>query len=469
MTNFDEGISSIIRALSPDSIVEKSEQNPYLTEWRGLWHGNCDLVVKPKSTEEIAKILEICDAFKIPVVPQGGNTGLVGGGVPNGGIVVSTSKLNKIREIDPINLTLTCESGCILNNVQTACEKVNRLFPLSLGAEGSCQIGGNLSTNAGGVQVLRYGNTRDLVLGIEAVLPNGQIWNGLRGLRKDNTGYDLKHLFMGAEGTLGIITAATLKLYPRPKQRETSIAALSSIEDVVELFTRIIQTAGDSLTGFELMSDFSFFLPIKNYSHLKNPFKLQHNWYALIELSSPQPGTYLRFGLEQTLSQAIEENIIQDAVLAESETQSKLFWQIRELIPEAQSFEGASIKNDITVPVSKVPEFIHRANDAIEKQIPGTRPVSFGHVGDGNIHYNLTQPLNMDGGNFLNKWKDITNVVNEIVANLDGSFSAEHGIGQLKREELMRFRSKVEIDLMRSIKKTLDPKNIMNPGKVFLS
>jgi len=469
MTNQSNSLSEITRIVGDRHVVtETSALEPYITEWRGLWRGSCEMVVKPGSTSEVSEVMEICFQNNIPVFPLGGNTGLVGGGVPDGGIVLSTERLDEVREIDPLNFTLTCESGCILSAIQNAATDADRLFPLSLAAEGSCRIGGNLSTNAGGVQVLRYGNSRDLVLGLEVVLPNGDIWDGLRGLRKDNTGYDLKHLYVGAEGTLGVITAATLKLFPRPRQKETAMVALGSENDAVELFTRISAGAGEALSAFELMNQLSFDLSTTRVPDNRSPFSAPAPWYVLMELSSAQQGGNLRAALENILSQCLEDGTVLDAVLAESGIQGGDFWRIRESIPDAQACLGGSIKNDITIPISRVVEFIARAGQTSERVIPGSRVVCFGHVGDGNLHYNISQPESMDKQAFLDRWHDVTDVLNDIVAELNGSFSAEHGIGRLKRRELTIYRSEVEVGLMKAIKKTLDPKNIMNPGKLFM-
>ncbi len=469
MTNQSNALLQIENIVGTKNVIsEEFALEPYLTEWRGLWRGSCDLVVKPGSTSEVSDVVKICFENDIPVVPLGGNTGLVGGGVPNGGIVLSTERLNKVRQIDPVNFTMTCEAGCILGDIQTAAEDAGRLFPLSLAAEGSCRIGGNLSTNAGGVQVLRYGNTRDLVLGLEVVLPDGSIWDGLRGLRKDNTGYDLKHLFVGAEGTLGVITAAVLKLYPLPRQKETAVIALESGKDAIELFTRMSAGVGEALSAFELMNQLSFDLSISHVVENRFPFSEPAPWYVLMELSSAQEGDNLRASIERILEQCFEDGIVSDAVLAESRAQAVDFWRIRESIPDAQGGLGGSIKNDITIPISGVVEFLDRADKAAARVIPDIRIVSFGHVGDGNLHYNISQPEGMDKQQFLERWHDITDVLNDIVAELNGSFSAEHGIGQLKRKELTVYRSEIEVGMMKAIKQQLDPKNIMNPGKLFL-
>ncbi len=468
MSNSTTGLQAIREALGSNGYIDTMpELDAYQHEWRGLWQGQCDLVAKPNSVEQVSQVLKICYEHSIPVVPQGGNTGLVGGGVPKSGIVLSTERLNKVREVDPVNFTISCDAGCVLADIQTEADNVDRLFPLSLGAEGSCRIGGNLSTNAGGVQVLRYGNARDLVLGLEAVLPDGRIWDGMRGLRKDNTGYDLKHLFIGAEGTLGVITGAVLKLYPKPRQRETCLVAFETVENCIELFTRMSAYAGDALTAYEAMNRLAVEVTFRHGHNVRDPFDAPHAWYGLMELTSPRDGTDLREAVETVLGQAFEDGIAADAVLAESVGQSEDFWRIRESIPECQGPEGASIKNDVSIPISQVAEFFRQTNAAVAKVIPGIRFVSFGHIGDGNIHYNLSQPVGADREAYLKRWHDVSDPINEIVYKLNGSFSAEHGIGQLKRTELARYRSPVEMDIMKSVKNALDPKNIMNPGKIF--
>ncbi len=449
-------------------VSDPAGQEPYLTEWRGLWRGKCDLVIKPANTQEVSDVIKVCFDNDIPVVPLGGNTGLVGGGVPDGGIVLSTERLNQVLDVDPINFTLTCESGCILSDVQAAAVDVECLFPLSLAAEGSCRIGGNLSTNAGGVQVLRYGNARDLALGLEVVLPNGDIWDGLRGLRKDNTGYDLKHLFIGAEGTLGIITRAQLKLYPLPRQKETALIAVNSSTDAIMLFSEICANAGETLSTFEIMNALGFDLSTTHIPENRSPFSVPAPWYVLLELTSAQQGDNLRRVLEHVLETYFDQGTVVDAVFAESSAQANDFWRIRESIPEVQGRLGGSIKNDITIPISKVVEFLSRADLVAEKTVPGVRLVTFGHVGDGNLHYNISQPDGMEKQAYLDRWHDMTDELNDIVADLNGSFSAEHGIGQLKRKELATYRSEIEVGMMKSIKRTLDPTNIMNPGKLFL-
>jgi len=436
----------------------------HVTERRGLWHGQCDIVLSPASTDEVAQVMAVCHEAGIAVVPQGGNTGLVGGGVPGGGVALSLNRLNSIRSIDALNNTMTVDAGCILADIQAAAEAEDRLFPLSLAAEGSCQIGGNLATNAGGVQVLRYGNARDLVLGLEVVLPDGRVWESLKALRKDNTGYDLKHLFIGAEGTLGVITAAVLKLYPLPQFRETALAAFSDADKALQLFQRAGREAGDSLTAFEYISRQSLDITVTHIPGLKDPFEAAHNCYALIELSGTSG---IKDALEQTLGGAMEDGIVDDAVIAASSAQSAELWRIRETIPEAQINAGASIKHDVSVPVSKVPEFLNRAAQIVEAEIDGIRVCAFGHLGDGNIHFNLSQPEGADGDAFLAEWDRINRLVHDLVNDLGGSFSAEHGIGVLKKDDLKRYTSAVELELMQTVKQALDPKGIMNPGKIL--
>ena len=448
---------------------DPSTINPLLAEPRGLYVGATPLVLRPTTTEQVAAIVSECRKAGIALVPQGGNTGLCGGATPDKGgeqVLISLSRMNKIRAIDPLDYTITVEAGCILQNIQQAAADVDRLFPLSLGAEGSCVIGGNLSTNAGGINTLRFGNARDLVLGLEVVLPDGRIWNGLRLLRKDNTGYDLKHLFIGAEGSLGIITAASLKLFPRPREEVNAFVAVRDVPGVLELLSRLRLSTGDQISAFEFMERFGINLAIKHVPGVRDPLGEVYDHYALMRASAGRENSGLREIVEETLGNAIEEGLVLDAALAESEQQARDFWRIREGIVEGQIPEGGSIKHDVSVPVSKVPVFIERADKAVAKAIPGCRPCAFGHAGDGNIHYNVTQPVDMDKQTYLTKWKALNHVVHEIVLDLGGSISAEHGIGQLKRDELAQVKSPVEMDLMRQIKAALDPGNLMNPGKV---
>ena len=360
---------------------------------------------------------------------------------------------------------MTVEAGCILAHLHEAAAEVDRLFPLSLGAEGSCQIGGNLSTNAGGIAVLRYGNTRELTLGVEVVLPDGQVWDGLRGLRKDNTGYDLKQLFIGGEGTLGIITAATIKLFPKPRETDTALLALSRVEDVMDLFSRARAATADQLTAFELIPRAGLDLALAHIPGTIDPLAEPHPWYVLLEMSSSQTESGLRGLLERLLAGALEEGLVADGVIAESGAQAKELWRIREAIVEAQLFSG-SIKHDVSVPVSRVAEFIIRASTGVSERLPGIRPIAFGHVGDGNIHFNLTQPERADTAAYLGRWQEFNDIVHGVVRELRGSISAEHGLGMMKCEEITHYKSAVEIELMRRVKRALDPANIMNPGKV---
>jgi len=373
--------------------------------------------------------------------------------------------MNRIRAIDPVNFTMTVEAGCILAHLHEAAAEVDRLFPLSLGAEGSCQIGGNLSTNAGGIAVLRYGNTRELTLGVEVVLPDGQVWDGLRGLRKDNTGYDLKQLFIGGEGTLGIITAATVKLFPKPRETDTALLALSRVEDVMDLFSRARAATADQLTAFELIPRAGLDLALAHIPGTIDPLAKPHPRYVLLEMSSSQTESGLRGLLERLLAGVLEEGLVADGVIAESGAQARELWRIREPIVEAQLFSG-SIKHDVFVPVSRVAEFIIRASTGVSERLPGIRPIAFGHVGDGNIHFNLTQPERADTAAYLGRWQEFNDIVHGVVRELRGSISAEHGVGMMKCEEITHYKSAVEIELMRRVKRALDPANIMNPGKV---
>ncbi len=461
-------LRAIRDVIGPKGWIEEPDAlQPYLREERGLFQGRCAAVVQPANTDEVARVVELCAEARVPIVPHGGNTGLVGGGVPRGGLVLSTARLNRIRAIDAVNRTMTVEAGVILANVQAAADEAGALFPLSLAAEGSCRIGGNLATNAGGTNVLRYGNARDLVLGLEVVLPDGRIWNGLRSLRKNNTGYDLKQLFLGSEGTLGIITAAVLRLFPKPRASETALAAVASVEAAVDLFRRFNDVAGDALTAFELMSRTAVEFCVAHIPGCAEPFGRPHPWYVLLVLTSPRVRDALRDTLEETLGSAYEAGLVLDASVAQSERQRAQLWRLRESVSEAQKHEGGSIKNDVSLPLSRVAEFVDRACRAVERALPGIRAVTFGHLGDGNIHFNLSQPVGTARHAYLAEWDRIERLVSDIAAELDGSFSAEHGIGELKRESLLRYKSEVEIDLMRRLKRALDPNNIMNPGKII--
>ncbi|MGU3400210.1 FAD-binding oxidoreductase [Brucellaceae bacterium D45D] len=443
---------------------------PFMLEQRDLYQGRSPLVLRPATTAEISAIMKLASETKTPVIPQGGNTGLVGGQTPdesNAAIVLSLGRMNQIRSLDPVGNLVTVEAGVILKNLQDAAEKAGRLFPLSLGAEGSCQIGGNLGSNAGGTAVLAYGNMRELCLGLEVVLPNGEILNDLRYVKKDNTGYDLKDLFVGSEGTLGVITAAVLKIFPQPKGKGVAYAGLRSTEDVLKLFQLAGEHAGPSLTGFELMPRMGVEFTVAHVDGVRDPLESPHDWYALIDISSSRSEEDARTTLETILTEAFESDIIQDAAIAESVAQAQSFWKMREEMSWAQKPEGGSIKHDISVPVAKIPEFIHEANAATLAMIPGARVICFGHIGDGNLHYNVSQPIGADKEAFLAQWGELNHRIHTIVASYGGSISAEHGIGRLKRDELVAFKDATAIDLMRKIKKAVDPDGIMNPGKVL--
>ena len=448
------------------AISKPADVAPYVTEERGLYQGRSPLVLRPGSTAEVAAICKLATEHKIALVPQGGNTGLVGGQTPHHGeVVVSTRRLDRIREIDVASNTMTCESGVVLQVAQQKASEVDRLFPLSLGAEGSCTIGGNLSTNAGGTAALAFGVAREMALGLEVVLADGRILNGLSKLKKDNTGYDLRNLFIGAEGTLGIITAATLKLFPKPRAVETAFVGLKSPDDALILLSISQNEAAGTLTSFELLSDIAVDFSVRHGIDIRDPLANKHQWYVLMELSSPREDA--RATLESILARGMEQGIVEDAAIAANLTQRAAFWKLRDEMSAAQKPEGGSIKHDISVPVAAVPAFIAEANAAVVRLIPGARPVPFGHLGDGNIHYNVSQPIGAEPADFLARWHEVNALVFEIVLRMGGSISAEHGIGVLKRDELPEVKDKVAIELMRAIKSTLDPLGIMNPGKVL--
>ena len=438
-----------------------------LREERGLYQGRAIALVRPGSTEEVAAVVKVCAAAGVPVVPHGGNTGLVGGGVPYGGIVLSLARMNRIRAVDPLNATMTVDAGCVLLDVQAAAEAQGMLFPLSLPSEGSCRIGGNLATNAGGTAVLRYGNTRELMLGLEVVLADGRIWNGLKGLRKDNTGYDLRHLFIGSEGTLGIITAAVLKLFPATKARATAFLGCPSPEAALAVFSRLRREAGESLVAFEYLPRLAIEIVLKHAADSVKPLAEAHESYALVELASPRGDADLTGLIETVLAEEFEAGNVEDATITASEAQRNALWLLRERISETQRFEGGSVKHDVSIPLSRVAEFIRAASAACLVAMPGVRPLAFGHFGDGNIHFNLSQPVGMDRQEFLGAWETFNRIVHDIVHAMDGSISAEHGIGLIKRDELPHYKDPVALELMRTLKTALDPHNILNPGKVL--
>ncbi|MBI4740490.1 MAG: FAD-binding oxidoreductase [Betaproteobacteria bacterium] len=456
-------------------ISADGEMAPCLTDWRGRYRGAARCVVRPADVGELAAVVRVCAQAGIPIVPQGGNTGLCGGATPDtsgDAVVVGVARLNRIRAIDPANNTITVEAGCLLASVQAAAAQAGRLFPLSLASEGSCQIGGNLSTNAGGVHVLRYGNTRELALGLEAVLPDGAVWDGLRGLRKDNTGYDLKHLFIGAEGTLGIITAAVLKLFPPPRASATAWLALASPAAAVALLGDLQAAFGPALTACELVSGVALGIVVKHVPGARPPLA-DSPWHLLVELSGGG-GAYemgeardLRGALQAFLGAALERGTIADAALAHNLEQAKRLWALRENIGAAQKIEGLSIKHDVSLPISRIPEFLERAGSALERAFPEIRIVAFGHIGDGNLHYNQSKSRAGANGAFIAAQPAANRIVYDLVHELGGSISAEHGIGQLKRDELPHYKSPVEMDMMRAVKRALDPRGLMNPGKVL--
>src|SRR6202022_1626101 len=444
------------------AVTDASDIAPYLTEERDLFHGRSPLVLRPGSTAEVSAICKLATEHAIALVPQGGNTGLVGGQTPDHGeVVVSMRRMDQIRDIDRASNTMTCEAGVVLQIAQQEPSEAARLFPLSRGAEGSCTIGGNLSTNAGGTAALAYGVAREMALGLEGGLADGRILHGLSKLKKDNTGYDLRNLFIGAEGTLGIITAATLRLFPKPRAVETAFVGLKSPAEALKLLSISQNEAAGSLTSFELLSDIAVDFSVRHGIDIRDPLGSKHPWYVLMELSSSRDDA--RATLESILAQGLDDGIVDDAVIAASLSQRIAFWKLRDEMSAAQKPEGGSIKHDISVPVVAVPDFIEQANAAVVKLIPGARPVPFGHLGDGNIHYNVSQPIGGDTADFMGRWHEVNAVVFDIVLRMGGSISAEHGIGVLKRDELPEVKDKVAIELMRSIKAMLDPLGIMNP------
>jgi FAD/FMN-containing dehydrogenase len=452
------------------ALTDAADIVPFVTEHRGLYPGLTRLVLKPGSVEEVGRILKLASETGTAIVPQGGNTGLVGGGVPDRSgrqVVLSLSRLNRIREVDTLSNIITAEAGVILQSLHDAAEAVDRLFPLSLASQGSCEIGGNLSTNAGGTAVLAYGNARELCLGVEVVLPTGEIFDDLRKLKKDNTGYDLKNLFVGAEGTLGVITAAVLKLFPKPRGKEVAFAGLASPEAALDLLGRAQERAGSGLTAFELIGARPIEFALRHLSGGVAPLADQWPWYVLMEVSSSRSAEEARATIEEILGEALEAELVGDAVIAASLAQAAAFWKLREDISDAQKPEGASIKHDISVPVASIPAFIARAAEAVASVSPQARVVCFGHMGDGNLHYNVSQPVGADPKEYLALYKPMNKAVHDVVRDLGGSISAEHGIGQMKRAELALTAPPVALDLMRRVKAAFDPAGIMNPGKVI--
>jgi FAD/FMN-containing dehydrogenase len=463
-------LEKIGAVVGPKGLATGDEAQANAVDWRRRYFGKALAVVRPENAVQVSQVVRACAEARVPVVPQGGNTGLCGGATPDASgkaVILSLARMNRIRDIDVINNTLTVEAGCTLAGTQQAAEKSGRLFPLSLAAEGTAQIGGNLSTNAGGTAVLRYGNTRDLTLGLEVVLPNGDIWDGLRGLRKDNTGYDLKHLFIGAEGTLGVITAAVMKLFPLPKARVTAIAALPAADAALSLLAHAQERLGPRLTAFELFSDFCLSLVLRHFPGSVAPFETRYPQYVLIELSELESAESAVESLESMLGEALDQELILDAAVARSIAQFQAMWGLRDNISEAQAKEGPNIKHDVSVPISRMADYIAATDGKLLRAFPGVRMVTFGHVGDGNLHYNVSPPVGGDHAAFLANLEPVNRLVHDSVAAFGGSISAEHGLGQYKRDEIRRYKSPVEMELMRSVKRALDPMGIMNPGKVL--
>ncbi len=453
-----------------NALTSAHDIKPYLTENRGLYHGASPLVLKPGSTQEVSAILKLASETGTSIVPVSGRTGLVGGQVPREDghdVLLSLERMNKIREVDPVADVIVADGGAILADVQKAAEAHDRLFPLSLGSEGSCRIGGNLATNAGGTAVLAYGNMRQLCLGLEVVLPTGEIWDGLRRLKKDNSGYDLRDLFIGAEGTLGVITGAVLKMVPRPRGRQVAYVGLASPDAALALFEKASQRCGSALTGFELMPRIGIEFTTKHIPGVRDPLASIHPWYALVDISTSDSAEAADTMMHELLAEAHEAGLVSDAAIASSITQQDAFWHLRESMSEAQRPEGGSIKHDVSVPISRIPAFLAEADAAVHALMPDARICAFGHLGDGNIHYNISQPVGVDKAAFIARWREVNAVVHAVVHKHTGSISAEHGVGQLKRDELAASRPAIETELMHRIKQAFDPAGIMNPGKVI--
>ena len=468
MSNHHQAMSEI---LAPDEILsDPSDIAPYLTDHRELYHGRALAVVLPRTVEQISRTLRFCNEHRIGVVPHGGNTGYCGGATPDASgqqLVLSLRRLNRIRSVDPLNYSLVAEAGCILADVQRAADDVERFFPLSLGSEGTCQIGGNLSTNAGGLSVLRYGMMRDLVLGLEVVLADGRVFSSLSALRKDNTGYDVKSLFLGAEGTLGIITAASVKLFPKLRSSATAFASVPNPRAAVDLLARLREASGDRVSSFELVPRIGVDLTTKHIPGVTDPLQKPYEWYVLCELTSARGAEQLETVMEEALASSLEDGLVLDAALSRNERERAALWKIRESIPEAQRIDGANIKHDISVSITALPDFVERASAWVRTNVPDGRLVCYGHVGDGNLHFNLNQAPGSDRNTFLAREPVIKRAIHDLVREFGGSFSAEHGIGRLKVDELERYASPVELDLMRAVKHALDPNGVLNPGKVL--
>ncbi|SDM84317.1 FAD/FMN-containing dehydrogenase [Methylobacterium phyllostachyos] len=467
-TTHDTLLAALRDALGPRHVLtEPDDLAPYVTETRKLFTGSALATLRPGSTQEVAFAVRACTQAGLSVVPLGGNTGLTGAGIPQGGVVLSLERMTRLRAIDPVDATITVEAGMILQDVQDAAERAGLLFPLSYASRGSARIGGGISTNAGGIAVVAYGNARDLVLGLEVVLADGRVWNGLRALRKDNAGYDLKQLFIGSEGTLGIVTAAVLKLYPKPRSTSVAFVGLDSARAALDLFVFLRTRMDRDLTAFEYLPPFALGIVLRHVPGTVQPLAGAHGAYALIEAASARPDSDMREALESALGEALAQGLIADATIGASGAQNTALWRLREGIPEAQTREGASIKHDVSVPLSRLPDFLEQAGAACMAEMPGLRPCGFGHFGDGNIHFNLSQPPGMPAADFLAEWGRFNRIVHDIVHGFGGSIAAEHGVGLIKREELERYGDPVGLDLMRKLKDALDPEQLLNPGKII--
>ncbi len=475
MSSHQDLLEQLRRIVGPANVLTHDDPTTDLTAWELDWRrrerGRALAVVRPASTDEVAAVVKACAAARVAMVPQGGNTGMVVGSTPDASgqqVVLSLTRMNKVRSLDAGNLTITVDAGCVLQTLQEECEKAGFLFPLSLASEGSCTIGGNLGTNAGGTQVVRYGNTRELCLGLEVVTPQGEVWSGLTGLRKDNTGYDLRHLFIGSEGTLGVITGAVMKLYPMPKAQLTAFAAVPSLEAAVQLLGLAHQHLSAGLTGFEVMGQFALSLVAKHFPQQRVPFWQESPWCVVLENSDNESEAHARDCFERLLEAAMEAGCVTDAVVAESMAQAHALWHIRESIPLAQAEEGLNIKHDISINVSRIPAFVNETNALLLERFPGARLVTYGHLGDGNLHYNVQAPEGDDQARFLNEEEAPMNeLVYAVVDRYNGSISAEHGIGSLKADKLVHHKSPVALGMMRAIKQALDPHNLMNPNRVL--
>jgi len=469
MTTLDR--QTLVDLVGPDGILtDRADVAPYLTDHRKLYQGRALAVIVPRSVEQISRLLRFCNENRIGVVPHGGNTGYCGGATPDESgnqVVVSMRRMNRIRDVDALNYSLVAEAGCILADVQRAADEAERFFPLSLGSEGTCQIGGNLSTNAGGLSVLRYGMMRELVLGLEVVLADGRVLSSLGALRKDNTGYDIKSLFLGAEGTLGIITAASVKLFPKIRSSATAFVAIPKVRAAVDLLAHLREASGDRISSFELIPRIGVELTTQHIPGVIDPLQQPYSWYVLCELTSARAADPLDTIMEEALGAALEDGLVLDAALARNERERSALWKLRETIPEAQRIDGASLKHDISVTITALPDFVERASRWVEDNVPDGRLVIYGHVGDGNLHFNLNQVPGSDRNIFLAREPAIKRAIHDMVSEFGGSFSAEHGIGRLKVEELEHYAAPVEIDLMRTVKKALDPNGVLNPGKVL--